>query len=412
MDDRPREMAPTKRLYQADAYATQFEAVVTAAHPHQAGYAVVLDQTLFYPETGGQPCDTGSIEGARIQRVVEHGETILHLVAGEPGFKAGDLARGAIDWPRRFINMQQHTGQHILSQAFLRVLDAPTASSRLGTEHSTIDVARLNLTWDDLERAEQMANSVVFEDRPVVIRAGETAEAGDLRGDLRAKKALPDGLLRLVDVEGFDVVPCGGTHCRKTGEVGLIKVLNWEKVRESTRVEFVCGWLAQADYFWKSRSLVELAKTFTTAVDKVPDVVRETSQAAQALRRDLSRVRTRLAEYELAELEARAQTVSGVKIVAAALDGVEPGVLREMAARLAKKPGMVALVASRGERAHFVFARSADVAADMRKALGVALALVEGKGGGRAEAAEGGGKNADRVDEALAAAVSEVSGSI
>jgi alanyl-tRNA synthetase len=397
-------MAPTKRLYQADAYATQFEAVVTGISRYQEAFAVVLDQTLFYPETGGQPCDTGSIAGVSIERVVDDGETILHLTSGEPGFKAGDRAKGAIDWPRRFINMQQHTGQHVLSQAFLRVLDAPTVSSRLGTEHSTIDVARLNLTWDDMERAEQMANSVVFEDRPVVIRASVPGEAGDLR----AKKALPDGLLRLVDVEGFDVVPCGGTHCRRTGEAGLIKVLNWEKVRETTRVEFVCGWLAQADYFWKSRSLAELAKAFTTGVGQVPDVVREATEAAQTLRRDLSRARARLAEYELAELEAQARSVLGVKIVAAALDGVEPGVLREMAARLARKPMTVALVASRGERVHFVFARSAEVAADMRKALGVALDLVEGKGGGRAEAAEGGGKNAGRVDEALAAAVTEV----
>jgi alanyl-tRNA synthetase len=404
MGEKPRDLAPTTRLYQADAYATEFEAVVAAISPCEEGHAVVLDQTLFYPETGGQPCDTGSIEGSRIERVVEQGETILHLAPREPGFKAGDRVKGAIDWPRRFINMQQHTGQHILSQAFLRVLDASTVSSRLGTEHSTIDVARLNLTWQDMEHAERMANSVVFEDRPVVIRASEPERAGDLR----AKKALPDGCLRLVDVEGFDVVPCGGTHCRRTGEVGLIKVLNWEKVRETARVEFVCGWLAQADYFWKSRSLVELAKTFTTGVGQVPDMVRETSEAAQALRRDLNRARARLAEYELAELEARAQTVSGVKIVAAAFDGVEPGVLREMAARLAKKPMMVALVASRGDRAHFVFARSADVAMDMRKVLGVALAMVEGKGGGRAEAAEGGGKNAGRVDEALARAAAEV----
>jgi alanyl-tRNA synthetase len=296
--------------------------------------------------------------------------------------------------------MQQHTGQHILSQAFLQVLDAPTVSSRLGTEHSTIDVGKLNLTWEDMEPVERLANSVVFEDRPVLVRETRPEEAGDLR----AKKALPDGLIRLVDVENFDVVPCGGTHCRRAGEVGLIKITGWEKVRDTTRVEFVCGKLAEADYFWKTRELVEMAKAFTSGIGQVPGLVRELSAASQALRRELARARARLAQYDLAELVARARTAAGVKIVSAVLEGVEPSDLREMAARLAKQPATVVLLGSRGERAHFVFARSGDVSADMRKPLEAALAIVEGKGGGRSEAAEGGGKHPERAQEALEAA--------
>lgn len=419
--------ASTERLYQADAYATEFESRVAGVRPCPDGWAVILDATLFYPETGGQPCDTGSLAGAggegggagapdevRIERVVEEGDTILHIVgaaagagsgaASEPagqGLTPGHPAKGRIDWPRRFTNMQQHTGQHILSQAFLRVLGAATISSRLGLEHSTIDVGKLNLTWEDMERTQQVANSVVFEDRPVAVRLSRPEDAGDLR----AKKALPSGLVRLVDVEDFDVVPCGGTHCRRTGEVGLIEITGWEKVRDTTRVEFVCGKLAEADYFWKTRELADLAKAFTTGIDKVPALVRDLSAASQTLRRDLARARAKLAEQELAELAARARTVAGVRVVSAVLEGVEPASLRGMAARLTAEPSTVALLGSRGERIHFVFARSSDVAADMRDLLKAALAVVKGKGGGRSEAAEGGGAHADRVDQALAAAV-------
>ena len=395
----------TEKLYYTDSYTTSFTAPILRQTAFAGKTGILLPHTFFYPTSGGQEHDTGFLNGVRVLDVVETGDGIIH-VTDRP--VEGESVRGEIDWARRFDTMQQHTGQHILSQAFLQVLKAPTASSRLGIEHSTIDVGRLGLTWEDMQRAEEVANSVVFENRPVVIRTSAPDEAQGLR----AKKALPDGMVRLVEVEGFDVVPCGGTHCRSAGEVGLIKIIDWEKVRETTRVEFVCGRLAEADYFWKNRALVDLAKGFTTGVHEVPDMVRELAQASQTLRRDLSRARARLAEYELAELEANARTVKGVKVVAAALEGLEPASLREMAARLAKKPMTVALLASRGERAHFVFARSPEVVADMRKVLAAALALVEGKGGGRAEAAEGGGKNPSRVDEALAAAVAEISFSL
>ena len=395
-------LSNTRRLYQADSYLCEFDSVVTALTKTQNGYATALEATLFYPETGGQPCDTGSIGATEIERAIEDGDLILHIASREPSFKVGDRVTGRIDWPRRFINRQQHTGQHILSQAFLKVLDAETVSSRLGLDHSTIDIARLGLTWEDMERVERLANSIVYENREVKIYEA----APDRLEGVRAKKAPAGDLLRIVEVADFDVSPCGGTHSRRTGEVGLVKILRWEKVREATRVEFVCGRLAEADYFWKNRAVVEIAQEFTIKDTQVPSMVRDLNEGAKVLRREVAKLKARIAEYEVLDLLAKSQTVEGTRLITATFDDKSPAELRETAARLTAQGGTVALLAARGEKVHFVFSRSPDVAsADMRSLIEIACRLTEGKGGGRAEVCEGGGKNPGRTEGALEQAV-------
>jgi alanyl-tRNA synthetase len=387
----------TERLYQTDTYATMFESRVVSVAENGRHYATVLESTLFYPEAGGQPADTGSLAGLRIESTLEEGGSILHLSSERPPFKAGDIVAGKIDWARRFLNMQQHTGQHILSQAFLRVLGAKTVSSKLGIEHSTIDISALDLAWDDMEKTERMANSVIFENRPVAIHeagAGETA-------DLRLKKPVEREVLRVVEVEGFDKSPCGGTHCRMTGEVGLVKILRWEKIRETTRVEFLCGVLAEADYFWKSRFIVDLARDLTTKDTNVPRQIQEVLESHKDLRKQVGELRHRLLAYDAADLAAGAREISGVRVISTCLEGRSPSEVRELAARLTAEERTIALIASGGARAHFVFSRSHDLSIDMRRVIKVACEVVEGKGGGRPEVCEGGGKRGDRAGQAL-----------
>jgi alanyl-tRNA synthetase len=387
----------TQRLYQADAYATTFESRVVSVTPHEGRYLTELEATLFYPESGGQPADTGTIEEVRIEDALDEGSRVLHVSSVKPGFGPGDVVRGEIDWPRRLLNMQQHTGQHILSQAFLRVLDAATVSSRLGLEHSTIDVARLDLSWEDMEKVEQLANSVVYEDRPV-----ETCEVTrDETADLRMKRPVDREVLRIVEVDDFDRSPCGGTHCRRSGEVGLVKILRWEKVRDTTRVEFMCGVLAEADYFWKSRFIVELAQDLTTKDANIPAQVRGMIEDQKDLRKQVEALRRRLLANDAAELAARAEEMAGTRVVAAYLEDKSPSEVRELAARLTGDRATVALLAAGGERAHFVFSRSKDVGIDMRVVIKAACEAVGGKGGGRPEVCEGGGKNMDQVAAAL-----------
>lgn len=387
----------TQRLYHADAYATDFEARVTSIDPGMSKHTIALDATLFYPESGGQPGDTGTIGGVRIEETIEKGDRILHLTSQKPAFKAGEEVKGSIDWPRRFSNMQQHTGQHILSQAFLRVLEAPTISSKLGTEHSTVDIARLDLTWEDMEKVERLSNAVVFENRPVSIYRAKTDEVADLR----LKKPMDRDWIRVVEVEDFDKSPCGGTHTRMTGEIGLIKILRWEKVRETARVEFICGDLAEADYFWKSRFIVELAKELTTKDANVPGLVGDLYDDHKHLRRRYEQIKKEIIGYEVGKLEAGAHEVSGVGVVTAYFEDRTAEDIREMAAQLTEEHSRVALLGAGKDRVYFIFARSADVDVDMRPLINAACDIVEGRGGGKPEVCQGGGKNAGGAAAAL-----------
>jgi alanyl-tRNA synthetase len=394
----------TRRLYQEDSYLTDFDAVVVAVSPHGKKYAVELDQTIFYPESGGQPCDTGEISGVMVDEIIEEADRILHITSRSPGFAASDRVSGRIDWKRRLVNMQQHTGQHILSQAFLRVLDAATVSSRLGLEHSTIDLSVANLTWEDVKATENLANGIVFENRPVLVFE---ARKDEVEG-LRVKMPIGRDVIRVLEVKDFDRSPCGGTHTRTTGEIGLIKILRWERVRDTIRVEFVCGMLAMDDYFWKSRFVVNLAQDLTTKDRNLPVQIPEMLEERKNLEKQVAALKRDLAGYRAAELLAGASELSGVRVVSAFLADASPQEAKDIAAALTRSPRTVALLASGGERLHLVFSRSSDVAVDMREALRAACAVVDGKGGGKPEVSQGGAKNPEQAPEALKEAKKKV----
>jgi len=232
----------TERLYYTDPYTTEFDAHIVGAEAHEGRPAVVLDRTAFYPTSGGQPFDTGQLGGVAVVDVVDRDDgTILHVIERE--LQAGPV-RGRIDWTRRFEHMQQHTGQHVLSAAFERVVGARTESFHLGSVSSTIDLGRM-VSAGEIDRAEDEANRVVWEDRPVTIRFADAEEAAKL--PLR-KEPARTGRLRLIDVENFDISACGGTHVARTGAIGMIAIAGSERVRGGTRVEFLCGVRALRGY--------------------------------------------------------------------------------------------------------------------------------------------------------------------
>jgi alanyl-tRNA synthetase len=440
----------TRKLYQEDSYVAEFTARVISIEEHDGKQAIELDATHFYPEAGGQPCDTGTIGNVRIDAVLVAtaqgdgagesnstggtgradndkpgtGGRILHITTGKPAFSKGAEVEARIDWPARFLNMQQHTGQHILSQAFLSVLDAATVSSHLGAEHCTVDVSRRDLTWEDMEKVEKLANSIVFENRPVRIYEISPDEVEGLR------RKEPAGLdrIRVVEIEGFDKTPCGGTHTRATGEVGPIKILRWEKVRETTRVEFVCGELARRDYFWKSRFVVELAQEQTTKDVNVPDLVRGLYDEHKQLRFRHEKVKRELMGYRARTLfEAASREIGDAMVIVAHIEDAEPEEILEMAGMLTSAmgheagegpeeeegseaeetgpAGVVALLASGRDKVNFVFARSENLNADMRPLIKEATSIVDGKGGGRPEMCQGGGHGVEKAGEALEAAL-------
>src|SRR5688572_7624087 len=225
----------TERLYYHDSYLRQFEARVVKSEQTAQGCEVVLDATAFYPTSGGQPHDLGIMASARIHEVVERDHEIVHYLAGPV---VGELLRCEIDWVRRFDHMQQHTGQHVLSQAFVRAAKRNTVGFHMGADYVTIDLDAEAISQQHLNEAERLANTILYENRLIAVRIVPESEVSAL--GLR-KESQRVGPLRVVSVEDFDVSACGGTHVRRTGEIGSIVIRKVERVNRQARVEFVCG---------------------------------------------------------------------------------------------------------------------------------------------------------------------------
>ena len=383
-------------MYYDDAYCTTFSANVTATIDGASGtQGILLDQTCFYPESGGQPSDHGLLDGQQVIRVEERGDDIVHWVDGRLGSVA---VEGTIDWQWRFDLMQQHTGQHILSQAFLQALDAQTVSFHLGAESATIDVDKTELSDAGVAAVEDLANAIVFSDRPITARFVTREELAQL--DLRKAPAV-DKDIRIVGVEGFDATPCGGTHCARTGEVGLISIRKWEHRGAESRVEFLCGWRALLDYRWKTRACNDMALSFSVKDRELPEAVIRLSQEAGDCRRQLLRLKEELLAFEATRLLSSAFLWGSIRIVVRAFDDMEAQQVRRLASQLAAESRTVALLGVRSPKANLVFARSGDVGEDMGKLLKVTCLQFGGAGGGQPGLAQGGGFKGADVPAAL-----------
>jgi alanyl-tRNA synthetase len=374
----------TERLYYRDCFLREFESRVVKAEPADAGRARVwLDQTAFYPTSGGQPHDCGTLGGVAVLDVFEEDGDIVHLLERPPG---GDPLHGTIDWERRFDHMQQHTGQHVLSAAFVRLLNFATVSFHLGRDLCTIDLDTPSLGRRQLEAAEDLANQVIFEDRPVLIRFPTHAEAAErgLRRDTGHREAL-----RVIDIEDFDRCPCGGTHVARTGQIGLILTRGAEKVKQGIRVEFLCGGRALRAARSDHASLTEAARLLTTGPQELPDVLRKQLDDRRAAERHRQQLLERLAEHEARSLLADAEKLGERRLVVKVLEEAEAAYLRLLGARLVKEPQVQALLASRAEPAALVFAQTPGLPADMNALLRETLQQFGGKGGGSRDFAQG-----------------------
>jgi len=389
-------MAVTERLYYSDSHLIEFDARVVDLSDRVSGWtAIVLDRTAFYPTGGGQPSDTGTLNGARVEECIDDGENgVLHVIKGAAPSR-GALVHGRVDWSRRLDHMQQHTGQHILSQAFVTLFNAPTKSFRVLDASCEIDVDLNTPTSEVIERAVELANNVVWEDRAITIRNVTSTEAAEL--PLR-KEPARDGDLRLIEIEGFDLTPCGGTHAYRTGEVGMIGVRSWERAKGLTRIEFVAGTRALADYRKANKSAREVAALFSTGRDDAPDVAAQMVEEHKELNRRIRVLEESVAEAEAAKLLARARD----GVVFEIFESRDAESLKRLAHALTMHPGTVALLASRGkDTARLVFARSADAVGDMNALMREACAMLDGRGGGKPEIAQGGGKNVSKIGDAL-----------
>jgi alanyl-tRNA synthetase len=389
-------MTKTERLYYTDCYLCEFEARVLRSEAAPNGFKIYLDQTAFYAASGGQPTDSGTIAGIKVLEAVDEGEEIAHVLLQAPDT---EVVSGKIDWARRFDHMQQHTGQHILSAAFERTGSYHTVAFHLGENSSTIDLDSDRLGAKQLEEAEDTANQVVFEDRPVRISFQAAGEANRL--DLR-KPTSREGEVRLVEVEGFDLSACGGTHVSRTGAIGLILVRKVERMKGLTRVEFLCGGRAHGQARRDFRVLSEAARLFSAALDTVPELITKQSQELREEIRGREKLLERLAEYRANELWQAVPVIDGRRLVRQVFPAEESAQAKMLAHALAKLPSTVALLAVKGRPTTLFFAQTPGGPSEMGSILKQAVTKFGGKGGGGRDFAQGGGLEESRLEEALA----------
>ncbi len=397
-------MPVTERLYYADSHLIEFEARVTDKSDRVSGWtAVTLDRTAFYPTGGGQPSDTGTIDGQRVLECIDDEENgILHVIQGRVP-EVGATVRGRVDWPRRLDHIQQHTGQHILSQAFVTLFNAPTRGFRVLSEICEIDVEIKNPSDELIERAVELANNVIWEDRHLTIREVTAAEAAQL--PLR-KDSGREGELRLIEIEGFDLTPCGGTHAQRTGEVGMIAVRAWERAKGLTRIEFAAGTRALADYRRANKTARAVAAHLSAARDDAPKLTARIVEENKELHRRVRALEEVSAKVDAEELLAGASTDKrGLRVVAQVFESRDAESLKRLALALIHHPNTIALLGSRDDdSARLVFGRSVDAPGDMNALMREACELVEGRGGGKTDMAQGGGRNVAALNGAIEAA--------
>ena len=386
----------TERLYLRDPYMTKFSARLVSSADVGGRPAAVLDRSAFYPEGGGQPGDRGTLAGAAVLDVQERDGVVLHVL--DRPLEPGEV-EGIVDWQRRFDHMQQHHGQHLLSAAFDRVLEAPTTSFHLGERTCTIDLDCSMSRLDEraLRAGEAAANETVWRDLPVVARDFGPEERARL--PLRKEPVKGD---RVVLVEGVDASPCGGTHPSRTGEVGVIAVLGAQKWGSGkARVEFACGGRVVKLLAEQGRWLAGAAEALKCAPRDLPEAARRTADDAVGRRKTAETLEKELARAQAGELAAKGSPVVA-KVERASL-------ARAVAAAVAERGATALVGAVEDGRAHLCYARPRGAPGPgMNEVLKAALAVLGGKGGGSPDFAQGSGDPA-RLDEALAAARAQVS---
>ena len=394
----------THRLYYTDPYLHAFDATVVGVEARLDRASVVLDQTAFYPTSGGQPFDTGTLGGWRVVDVIDEDDgTIAHVIDVTATNSAAMLApgqtvHGEVDWARRFDHMQQHTGQHVLSAAFDKLFSIRTVSFHLGAEGSTIDLARA-VSHAEIVAVEREANRVVWEDRPVTIRFADAAEAAAL--PLR-KEPARGGTLRLIDVEQFDLSACGGTHVSRSGGIGIIAVAGSERFKGGQRIEFVCGGRALRRFESLRDSVAASVRLLSVLPEEIPAAIERLQGEAKDQKRAFSALQTDLARFRADELAQTAETTSPGQLVLRSIDG-DAASLKSLAMAIASKPGHVVVLVSQSRPLLIVAARSADVSMSAQSVVGEVTKQFGGRGGGKSELAQAGGVDADS-DAVLAAA--------
>jgi alanyl-tRNA synthetase len=401
----------TKRLYYHDSFLYDFEADVREMTEGPRP-ELILDRTAFYPTSGGQVFDTGWIVPAetagnddariRVTEVAdsEDGRVIHYLEAPAKTLQPGTRVRGQIDDVRRRDHIQQHSGQHVLSAAFVRLFNLPTVSFHMADDYCSIDLETPALSKEQIESAERLANEIILENRPVVIRFVTRDQAESL--GLRKLPPAERDELRLIDIRDFDLTACGGTHVNQTGQIGCVLLRKAEKVRQGWRVEFVAGQRAVATARRDFTTLTETAALFSANIYGVPQQARKSLDEIKSLVKEYGQSQEDLAAAQAAALLADAPESDGRRVIVRTLAGRDLSFIKLLAQKLTRQsPSVVALLATESPRPTLVFAQSPGQPDDMGALMKEEMAKLGGRGGGTKDLAQGGVSNAEGLESAL-----------
>jgi len=382
----------TKKLYFENPYQKDFESEVKNVTQREGYTWVTLKQSCFYPESGGQPADSGKINGIPVVHVFEENGEIIHQLDQKVTSKK---VEGKIDWERRFDHMQQHAGQHILSQCFFDLVKGKTVSFHLGEETSTVDINIASISERDLFKVEELANKIVFENREIKTYFLPENKISEVPLRKPPKKR---GLIRIVEVKGFDYSACGGTHPRYTGEIGLIKIIGQERIRQNLRFTFVCGLRALHDYMRKDKTLNETAVMLSSHEEDVPDSVKKLFSDLKKQKKRNRKISEKLSEFE-AEKIVRETSGPVIKVIFKQKSMEQ---IRYLALHIIKKPGFYVIFGLvLNNRGHIVLGRSENIDFDMRDLIPQISTVMNVKGGGRPSLVELVGEEPGKLQSAL-----------
>ena len=388
----------TRKLYHENSYQQTFSSVVVEPTEFDGKPAIILEQTAFYPTSGGQPHDTGTLNNIAVVDVVEDDRHQLIHILKKPLNEFS--VEGMINWKRRFDHMQQHTGQHLLSQVFIKMCDAETVSFHLGEESSTIDVNASGLSAETLASVEDFANQVIHENREVLAHVVTKDELH--RFPVRKLPTVEENI-RIIEIKDFDYSPCGGTHCARTGEIGMIKIRRLENYKGGTRIHFVCGWRALRDYQQKTDVLRQLSEAMSSGEAELPQNLEKLQEEAKTLRREVNYQTQQLLEFEAQALLSEREQVGEFSLLQKMFQDRNPKDLKVLATKiLESSPDTVLLFGGTLEgKASLLFQCSENLPLNMGQLMKNACAVISGRGGGRPQQAQGGGTEVEKLEEAL-----------
>ena len=387
----------TEKLYEKNPYKKSFRADVEKIEKKDNKYYVILNKTYFYPEGGGQPSDKGKIDGKEVQYVYKKDNDIIHLLKDKPDNEKDLLCE--VDWSRRFDLMQQHTGQHLLSAVFKNDYDINTVGFTLTEESLRIDLDK-QIDEDKIAIVEAKVNNYIYKNINIETKYPSQNTLKEL--DLR-KEPTVDENVRVIQIGDIDFSPCGGTHLKSTAEIGLIKITNVENYKGGLRIEFVCGKRALKDYDFKNDITIKLRDILSVPEDEIIQEVKRYQKEIKKKDNIISDMNKELLDYKAEELLSSAETIKDKKIVKKIFTDIDYNDVQWLSDILCKDDNVICLFGQKeGSTARLLLSKSNNIEQiNMNEVINKPLNLIEGRGGGSTQKAQGGGNNTTKLNEAV-----------